>query len=232
MASSRLLDSTALAETRTPQTVVVPQELLGRAVAPQANLIAYGLGWFLSDYHGRLLLQHAGDTNGMSCVVALIPEERLGLVVLTNLGGSVYSGAVMYHIFDQFIGAPRTDWSRYYRHLLDSVLNVGREAQAKLGAARVRNTRPSRPLDEYVDRYTDELYGELQVRKVDDRLVIHYGPRLVADLEHWHFDTFRAVWRNKEMGKAFVTFRLGPDAMPEELLIDFEGPITFKRASP
>jgi CubicO group peptidase (beta-lactamase class C family) len=231
-ATSRLLDSTVLAETRTPQTVVVPYELLGRAVAPHANLIAYGLGWFLSDYHGRLLLQHAGDTNGMSCVVALIPEERVGVVILTNLGGSVYSGAVMYHIFDQFVGAPRTDWSQYYRRLLDSVLNVGRQAQAKLEAARVPNTRPSRPLADYVGGYTDELYGELRVRKVDERLVLHYGSRLVADLEHWHFDTFRAVWRNKEIGKAFVTFRLGSDAKPEELLVDFEGPITFKRALP
>jgi CubicO group peptidase (beta-lactamase class C family) len=231
-ATRRLVDSAALAETRTPQTVVVPYELLGRAVAPQAHLIAYGLGWFLSDYHGRLLMQHAGDANGMSCVVALIPEERVGVVILTNLGGSVYSGAVMYHILDRFVGAATTDWSQYYRRLLDSVLDVGRRAQAKLEVARVQNTRPSRPLDEYVGTYTDELYGEFHVRKGDGRLVAHYGPRLVADLEHWHFDTFRAVWRNKEVAKAFVTFHLGTDAKPEELLVDFEGSIIFKRASP
>jgi CubicO group peptidase (beta-lactamase class C family) len=231
-AAGRLVDSSALAETRTAQTVVVPQELLGRAVAPQAHLITYGLGWFLSDYHGRLLMQHAGDANGMSCVVALIPEEQVGVVILTNLGGTVYTGAVMYHILDRFVGAPRTDWSQYYRRLLDSVLDVGRKAEAKLEAARIRDTRPSRPLDEYVGTYIDQLYGEFQVRKVDGRLVAHYGPRLVADLEHWHFDTFHALWRNKEAGKAFVTFHLGTDGKPEELLVDFEGPIIFKRVSP
>ena len=231
-ATGRLVDSAALAETRTPQTVVVPYELLGRAVAPQAHLIAYGLGWFLSDYHGRLLMQHSGDGNGMSCVVALIPEERVGVVVLTNLGGSVYSAAVIYHILDRFVGAPRTDWSQHYRRLLDSVLDLGRQAQAKLEAARVQNTRPSRPLDDYVGTYTDELYGEFHVRKGDGRLVVHYGPGLVADLEHWHFDTFRAVWRQKEVGKAFVTFHIGTDAKPEELVVDFEGPIIFKRTPP
>lgn len=232
MATGRLVDSAALAETRTAQTVVVPYELLGRAVAPQAHLIAYGLGWFLSDYHGRLLMQHAGDGNGMSCTVALVPEERVGVVILTNLDGSVYSAAVMYHILDRFVGAPKTDWSQYYRRLLDSVLDVGRQAEAKLEAARVPNTRPSRPLDDYVGTYTNELYGEFHVRKGDDRLVAHYGPRFVADLEHWHFDTFHAVWRNKEVAKAFVTFHLGTDGKPEELLVDFEGPIIFKRASP
>jgi CubicO group peptidase (beta-lactamase class C family) len=226
-----VLDSAALAETRTAQTVVVPSELLGRAVAPQAHLIAYGLGWFLSDYHGRLLMQHAGDANGMSSMVALIPEEQLGVAVLTNLDGSVYSSAAMYHIFDQFVGAPDFDWSRYYRRLLDSVLNVGREATAKLEAARIKNTKPSRPLEEYVGSYSDDLYGEFRIRKVNGVLVAQYGPRLIADLEHWHFDTFRGRWRNKQIGKIFVTFHLSPEGKPEELVADFEGPVGFKRAS-
>ena len=33
--------------------------------------------------------------------------------------------------------------------------------------------------------------------------------RLVSDLEHWHFDTFKATSRNAARSAALVTFRLG-----------------------
>jgi hypothetical protein len=34
---------------------------------------------------------------------------------------------------------------------------------------------------------------------------------MIADLEHWHHDTFRAVWRNRAMREEFVWFTTGPD---------------------
>jgi hypothetical protein len=37
------------------------------------------------------------------------------------------------------------------------------------------------------------------------------SPYLTADLEHWNYDTFRAVWRNRWLGKNLLTFRLGTD---------------------
>ena len=47
----------------------------------------------------------------------------------------------------------------------------------------------------------------------DDRLVVQFwnDEALVADLEHWHYDTFRMVWRNPAQREEFVTFRLGID---------------------
>ncbi|MDX1684849.1 MAG: serine hydrolase domain-containing protein, partial [Saprospiraceae bacterium] len=44
----------------------------------------YGLGWGLSDYHGRLRVSHTGGFDGMLSAVNLIPDEKLGVVVLTN----------------------------------------------------------------------------------------------------------------------------------------------------
>jgi len=50
----------------------------------KTHFSAYGLGWFLKDYHGVKLVQHTGGILGMVSKVVLVPEENLGLVILTN----------------------------------------------------------------------------------------------------------------------------------------------------
>jgi hypothetical protein len=43
---------------------------------------------------------------------------------------------------------------------------------------------------------------------------------LVADLEHWNYDTFRGTLRDRTLGKLFVTFSLDPRGEPQELKLD------------
>ena len=50
----------------------------------RANFADYALGWFLRDYHGRKLVGHTGGVPGFVSRVTLVPEENLGVVVLTN----------------------------------------------------------------------------------------------------------------------------------------------------
>ena len=64
------------------------------------------------------------------------------------------------------------------------------------------------PRRAYVGRYEDPLYGELEVRQEEGKLVLQYGRRL-GELEHWEYDTFRADWQTRWRGSAFVTFSLG-----------------------
>ena len=41
----------------------------------------------------------------------------------------------------------------------------------------------------------------------------------VADLEHWHYDTFEARFRNRQLGTMLVTFDLDASGQPRELVI-------------
>ena len=72
---------------------------------------AYGLGWSLSDYHGRKLVGHSGGYDGMNSRVVLVPEEKLGVVVLTNSLTSI-SNLVAYAAIDKIMGIESQDWSR------------------------------------------------------------------------------------------------------------------------
>lgn len=88
----------------------------------------------------------------------------------------------------------------------DSLETRAKEAAAKVEAARVTNTHPTLALDKYAGTYRDSLYGDVTVRAENGRLTLAYGGESDADLEHWHYDTFRVVWKNRLLGKPLATF--------------------------
>src|SRR5262249_22807466 len=52
--------------------------------AIRPNFAAYGLGWSLRDYRGKKLVAHNGGLSGFVSRTALLPDLKLGVVVLTN----------------------------------------------------------------------------------------------------------------------------------------------------
>jgi CubicO group peptidase (beta-lactamase class C family) len=45
----------------------------------------YGFGWFLSKWEGVPVVEHGGNIDGFNANVALIPSQKIGVVVLTNV---------------------------------------------------------------------------------------------------------------------------------------------------
>jgi CubicO group peptidase (beta-lactamase class C family) len=78
----------------------------------------YGLGWTLSEYQGRQIIHHAGGVVGATSFTCILPEEGVGIVVLTNLGiAHLYSRpsmapeALTFRIIDEYLGRAQRDWS-------------------------------------------------------------------------------------------------------------------------
>ncbi len=46
---------------------------------------AYGLGWIMRELQGQKMVAHDGSVEGYSAIVALLPESKMGFVLLTNL---------------------------------------------------------------------------------------------------------------------------------------------------
>ncbi|HLV26930.1 MAG TPA: DUF3471 domain-containing protein, partial [Gemmatimonadales bacterium] len=86
-------------------------------------------------------------------------------------------------------------------------------------------------LQGYEGTYESELYGPAHISIEGGRLVLTYSPQYVADLEHWHHDTFRAVWRRPGAGRSFVTFTLDSRARSAELNWEGFGEFDRKRDS-
>lgn len=209
-AGNRLLSEAAIAEMQAAQ-MTTPLDDEMRQKYPDAHLMAYGLGWFLHDYHGRKIVEHGGHIDGMSAQVMLAPEEKLGVVVLMNSGGSMLPRAMAFYLVDQLLGTSSRDWSAYELEQFQKQEAKDKAEKAKQEAERKTDTKPSLPLPDYAGAYTDELYGDAVVTCEQDKLVLARGPAFVADLSHWHYDTFLARFRDRSIEPALVTFSLGAD---------------------
>jgi len=187
---------------------------------PEAHLMAYGMGWFLNDYKGRLAVHHGGNIDGMSSLVAMLPEEKMGAVILTNMNGSLLPTVMAHRIFDDQLKLPPTDYSGEMRVKANALEKQAKEALAKLEASRVPNTRPTLALDKYAGIYTDSMYGDMTVRAENGKLAISYGGESDGELVHWHYDSFRAVWGNRLLGKMMVTFVIDGTVKVAEMKVE------------
>jgi hypothetical protein len=150
--------------------------------------------------------------------VALVPEAGIGLVILTNRGGgNILFDAVRNRVLDALLGAAPRDWSAEYRKIAIADSARGARADSAYAAARVTGTTPSLPLDRYEGRYVSEAYGEAVITKEGDHLVLTIGPRFVGDMSHWHYDTFKATWRDVTGGWGMVTFHLDDRGEPTKM---------------
>ena len=183
------------------------------------NFAAYGLGWRLKDYRGRKLVYHGGGLAGMTSLTTLVPEENLGIVVLTNQETSVQT-ALTYWILDSYFGATRTDWTAVQRQAAEQrwVRRVAPKLEA-IKKSRIPSTETSLKLSNYTGRYRDNLYGEALIEQDDKSLRLRFAksPPFDARLDHWHYDTFVARFDHHSIADAFVSFSLGPDRVIEEM---------------
>ncbi len=215
----QLISSGALKEMHTPQTIV-PFEGFWALLAPESNFLTYGLGWFLQDFRGHKIVHHGGNIDGMSAMVAMMPDEELGVVILTNMNSTVLTMAVVYRVFDMMLGLPESDWSAEMRKAVAELEKQQEETQKKTEESRVAGTSPSLPLEEYAGTYADSMYGETQVAYEEGALVVRYGGAFEGDLEHWHYDTFRAIWRDRILGKSLLRFSLDNEGKVAELNVE------------
>jgi hypothetical protein len=178
---------------------------------PDTHLRAYALGWRVQDHHGRKLVQHSGNINYTRTQVSLVPEEGLGVVAVANLSSSNLQLALTLRVLDAYLDQPERDWSAEYLELAER----GRsdDSERELDEARMADSPPSLPLEAYAGRYDNEIFGEIRIDEESAGLVLSYSPEYVADLEHWHDDVFRAVWRRPGAGDAFVTFTIDARAL-------------------
>jgi CubicO group peptidase (beta-lactamase class C family) len=212
-----ILSAATLAETHTPQ-MVVRKEGSWANYFPASTLITYGLGWFVDDYRGEIVVEHGGSIDGMRALVSMIPEKKIGLVALTNRGGQLLPEVVRYRVYDTLLGLEPEDWNAQMLAAVETLRGDERKEREKVEAQRVAGTKPSLETPAYAGVYTHPAYGDATIEVANGALLLRRGEG-VADLEHWHYDTFQAKFRNPRLGTMLVTFDLDATGKPAELVL-------------
>lgn len=197
--------------------------------ATKPNFLGYGHGWVLSDYRGKKIVSHTGGWPGQVSKVVLVPELKLGFVVLTNQEIGAAFQAISWRLLDAFLGAPETDWVAAYAQAVKHGADNADESWAKHVAARDQAAKLSLPLARFAGTYRDAWYGDVVVNDDAGRLVLQFSKtaQLLGDLEHWQHQTFIVRWRDRSLNAdAFVTFELTPDGEVEAAKMEAISPLT------
>ena len=200
-----------------PQTILPTPEPPAPLAALKANFNDYALGWTVRDYHGRKLVTHTGGLSGFVSRVMLVPEQNLGVVILTNAEEGGAFDAILYHVLDQYLQLPPTDWIAAFKAVEELQLKYASDAEQQQNKERNTESHPSLPVEKYAGTYEDAWYGTATIRLENGHLVLSFDhtPAMVGELTHWQYDTFRTHWRDRTIADAFVSFSLKPDGSIE-----------------
>lgn len=223
--SRRLFSEAVSTDMWTPAISLRPSEPQIAALKPtKPNFSGYGLGWQLRDYRGRKIVSHGGALTGMLSTVQLVPEEKLGIIVLSNQEEGGLMSSVVYRILDHYLGVTTpTDWIAAYKEQREKNLQREWAAEEKLTAERNATSKPSLELTRYAGDYTDPWYGKATIALENGGLVLRMTrtPAMIGDIQHWQYDTFKAVFRDPTIPDAFLTF-----------ILDYDGKITDMKMVP
>src|SRR5690606_4164305 len=117
----------------------------------------YGLGVFSMDYNGRQIYWHTGGAFGHVTNVCFVPEEKLGITVLTNNDNQGFFEALRLQVLDAYLGVPYTDRSKYMMGFQKEQKKALDADIAALKARVDKKNKPAKEWDEYTGTYTNTV---------------------------------------------------------------------------
>ena len=158
-----LITKTAMTEMHTPQ-IITPRGQPN----PEIPFGGYGLGWGVTAYRGRLLVLHDGEIDGFKALASFMPDDGLGVVVLSNRAGTPLPEILAFQIYDRLLGLSPFPWAE--RAKADR--SGGTQARPAMAlAAPEHPAPPTHELSAYAGSYRHPAFGEVRIEHRESGLV-------------------------------------------------------------
>jgi CubicO group peptidase (beta-lactamase class C family) len=152
--------------------------------------MAYAMGWVDTTYRGHHMVWHNGGIDGFYSLLTMLPEDKIGVVVLSNLLGNRALEPIAYSAFDRLLGLSLDSWLDRYRALEDKAKNAEAEAKKnKVSTART-GTQPSHPLADFAGEYSNPGLGTVKITQSGQDLTIAVNQLEPYPFVRVHYDIF------------------------------------------
>ena len=158
----------------------------------------YGLGVYATDYNGRQVYWHTGGAFGMVTNVCFVPEEKLGIAILTNNDNQSFFEALRYQVLDSYLGVPYTDRSNFQYGFFKQGKKDMDDSVASYKARVEKKNIPAVKIDDYTGTYVNQLYGKITITKNGDNLLCRFQrhPSLIGYMDYMDNNEFRVTYSN------------------------------------
>ena len=182
----------------------------------------YGLGWRVADVKGKLQVAHTGGLPGMLTSVTMIPDLKLGIVILTNTenSGGWSFRALNQTIIDSYLELEPVDWiekfSKDYQRNKSSSDSAAAKVWQTVQAA--KNIKINAV--DYVGIYQDKWFGKIEIFLRENQLWFksYRSPKLMGPMHFYKANTFAIKWEFPDMNcDAFAMFNLDEEGKAQSI---------------
>lgn len=226
---SQVVKETTMKFLHTPQTYISAHRPM-----KEMGFHSYSPGWVVTTYNNQPLYFHNGEINGFHSSMSMLPEQELGIVVLTNSRSS-FPDMLPLTIYDILQNKEPYDLTAKHKEFEEAEAKSNEYITAEIKKYDLSKTKPSHPLKDYAGKYSHPAYGEIEIVQEGKDLKA-LTRSMIFPMEHYNYDTFSAMDKNISplplMNITFVTNTKGEIdvlTMPLESVVD---PIKFKRLPP
>jgi CubicO group peptidase (beta-lactamase class C family) len=146
-------------------------------------LFGDGFGWRVQSFKGHYKVNHGGNTSGFSSQVVMYPNDKLGIVVLSNQQNSILPYIVADVITNRMLVLPKTELTKY-PVAVNEINKIDKEIK-ELNKDKI----PTHKLSEFCGKYCNKGYGTFEIVQENNSLYIVF-PTYKFRLEHLEYDSF------------------------------------------
>lgn len=200
-----IIPKAAIKETWRSQMLVNDQS---SSLFPTNHFSTYGLGIDLQDFAGLKVMSHSGGTNGFVTQTMFVPEIQLGIIVLTNTDANSFYEAFCYQVLESYAGMPYRNLSElYFTEYRQNVL--AQESEIRSWKEKILlKPESALPLDRYCGKYHNQVYGEMEIKKENNKLNIYFShhPQNIGQLEAYGGNEFVCTYSDITCGIKMISF--------------------------
>ena len=158
----------------------------------------YGLGVYATDYNGKQVYWHTGGAFGHVTNVCFVPEENLGITILTNNDNQSFFEALRYQILDAYLNVAYTDRSKFQWGFY---AQNKKDVDVQLSALQSRVEKKNQPvikLEDFTGDYFNTVYGKISISKSENMLICRFQhhPELIGYMQYMDNNEFRVTYSN------------------------------------
>lgn len=222
----RILSDATVKEMWTPQTIL-PVYNPG---VYNVHFNSYGLGFLLSDVKGKFQATHDGGLEGMVTQITMLPELKLGIIVLTNQQEGYAFYTITNTIKDSYLGSKKIDWLQRLvkarKDELEEATKITDSVEAEIKKATTASTYDWKS---FIGTYRDPWMGEVMILEKNGQpwLQMKRSPKLTGRMYPYKGTTMVVRWIDRSMdADAFVNFGLDEEGKGKSIRMKAISPLT------
>lgn len=212
----------------TPQTIIP----VHGANSYNTHFASYGLGFFLSDVKGYKQVSHTGGLAGIVTQITMIPEMKLGIIVLTNQQSGAAFTAITNTIKDSYLGITGKDRIKENH---DRVVKNEAEAKkitddiAREIEKQLKNNNGKNNTDAILGTYTDAWLGDIviSVKNNKTRFDSKRSFMLTGEILPYKGNTYIVRWDDRSFdADAYLRFEMDENGKATGIKMAAISPLT------